>query len=152
MAPPLFSPSAYPWFSTVTFPPPARAPAGRHVPGSPRYAAGLVRLSAGLSLSGGATGSLMRPRMAYEWPTARSSLSNAIVCQLLSLHFHSHQVQAIWSRETVLSRHTSTALSMAAAFASASAPGIFTPSRLIITQRSWWRHREWPLARQFSAG
>lgn len=105
--------------------PPAHAPEGRHVPGSPRYAAGLVRLSAGLSLSGGATGSLMRPRMAYEWPTARSLLSNAIVCQLLSLHFHSHQVQTIWSREAVLSRHTSTALSMAAAFASASAPGIF---------------------------
>lgn len=34
---------------------------------------------------------------------------------------------AHWSREAVLSRHTSTALSMAAAFASASAPGIFAP-------------------------
>ena len=31
---------------------------------------------------------------------------------------------AYWSREAALSRHTSTALSMAAAFASASAPGI----------------------------
>lgn len=56
---------------------------------------------------------------AFRWPVGWNWDSVTI------LRASKPSVSSQWSREAVLSRHTSTALSMAAAFASASAPGIF---------------------------
>ena len=65
----------------------------------------------------------------HEWHMNGQLLGHRYLMQSFASCFRCtsihHQVQTIWSREAVLSRHTSTALSMAAAFASASAPGIF---------------------------
>lgn len=70
----------------------------------------------------------------HEWHMNGQLLGHRYLMQSFASCFRCtsihHQVQTIWSREAVLSRHTSTALSMAAAFASASAPGIFAPCLL----------------------